>query len=299
MDYRWIRDLVFKGVFGSEPNKKVLAAFLNKLLGYEEDHQIVDLTILNPFVMSDVDIFDKFVILDVTAKDILGNVYHIEVQIAPDKDIYSRLVSTQLSKGDSYSKLPKIITIAIIGDFIMFDHTEDIHSVFRYMEVNKQFPLGDPGEIHVVELKKFRIVKPGDAKTSLERWLYLLKYGDYLAEQKELPENFKKEKEMEQAMDTYIGLVSDDKFRAHLEAKEKFEWDQASRFKNALMEGEQIGIAKGKQIGITEGKQIGIIEGEQTAKTKLAKNMLRDGVDIATVAKYTGLSEVFLKGLVE
>ena len=51
MDYRWIRDLIFKGVFGSEPNKKVLASFLNKLLGYEGENQIVDLAIENPFVM--------------------------------------------------------------------------------------------------------------------------------------------------------------------------------------------------------------------------------------------------------
>ena len=288
MDYRWIRDLIFKGVFGSEPNKKVLAAFLNKLLGYENENQIIELTIENPFVMSDVTIFDKLVILDVTARDGIGKVYHIEVQVNPDKDFplrlayyHAQLISSQLAKGHAYSQLPTTITIAIIGDFIMYDETEDIHSTFRYLEEKKHFQLGDTGEIHIVELQKYHIQKPEDAKTSLERWLYLLKYGDYLAKHKELPENFKKEKEMEQAMSTYKILVSDDKFRAQLEAKEKFDNDQISRFVNAQREGKQIGLAEGEQIAIM----------------RVAKNMLESGMDFATVVKLTGLTEDKLRRL--
>ena len=52
-------------------------------------------------------------------------------------------------------------------------------------------------------------------------------------------------------------------------------------------EGRKIGISEGKKIGISEGKLIGIDEGI----IRVAKEMLKNGVDDEYVEKYTHLSK--------
>ena len=52
-------------------------------------------------------------------------------------------------------------------------------------------------------------------------------------------------------------------------------------------EGRKIGISEGRKLGISEGKLIGIDEGI----IRVAKEMLRNGVDDEHVEKYTHLSK--------
>ncbi|KJR40846.1 transposase [Candidatus Magnetoovum chiemensis] len=42
-------DIAFKKIFGNENKKAILISFLNAVLGLEDDKQIYDLTILNPY----------------------------------------------------------------------------------------------------------------------------------------------------------------------------------------------------------------------------------------------------------
>jgi predicted transposase/invertase (TIGR01784 family) len=43
-------DVVFKQIFGSEKNKPVLISFLNAVLGWTGERQIVEVEILNPYL---------------------------------------------------------------------------------------------------------------------------------------------------------------------------------------------------------------------------------------------------------
>ena len=56
-------------------------------------------------------------------------------------------------------------------------------------------------------------------------------------------------------------------------------------------------IAKGRRDGKKEGKIIGIEEGRKNEKVQIAKNMLKRGMDIETIAEITGLSEEKIKKL--
>ena len=56
-------------------------------------------------------------------------------------------------------------------------------------------------------------------------------------------------------------------------------------------EGRKIGISEGKKIGISEGKKIGISEGKIIGINRVAKEMLKNGVDDKYVEKYTHLSK--------
>lgn len=54
---------------------------------------------------------------------------------------------------------------------------------------------------------------------------------------------------------------------------------------------EQKGIEKGIEKGIQLGEQRGIEKGEREATLKIARTMLKNGIDRSTVMKMTGLTE--------
>ena len=60
-----------------------------------------------------------------------------------------------------------------------------------------------------------------------------------------------------------------------------------------IAEGKAIGIAEGEAKGKAEGKAEGIAEGMR----QVASKMKNTGVDVATIAKCTGLSEEIIRSL--
>ncbi len=82
---------------------------------------------------------------------------------------------------------------------------------------------------------------------------------------------------LEKAMDTLQFLSQDSEARRLYEARQKYLHDEASMIDRA----ESIGTAKGKE----------------DEKKNIAKNMLSMGLDIATIAKATGLTEKEIKSI--
>ena len=64
-------------------------------------------------------------------------------------------------------------------------------------------------------------------------------------------------------------------------------------YRRGLEEGVKQGIAK----GIEQGLEQGIEQGAAQRNLEIARAMLKDHVDVKTVAKYSGLSEDELAGL--
>ena len=62
-------------------------------------------------------------------------------------------------------------------------------------------------------------------------------------------------------------------------------------------EGKAEGIAEGKAIGLAEGEAKGKAEGLAEGMRQVAARMKDTGVDIATIAKCTGLSEEIIRSL--
>lgn len=87
--------------------------------------------------------------------------------------------------------------------------------------------------------------------------------------------------------------------------KEGYEEGKASGIKAGieagLREGKSKGLKQGKEQGIQEGKaqglQEGKVQGKKESQIEIAKNMLKENMDIAIISKLTGLSEVEIKEL--
>ena len=86
-------------------------------------------------------------------------------------------------------------------------------------------------------------------------------------------ENIKKAREE-------LEKISDDEYEQELALKrEMFLHDMASLKGNAYRDGEKAGFEKGEKVGLEKGK------------IEIAKNMLKDGIDIEIIIKYTGLTK--------
>ncbi len=91
-------------------------------------------------------------------------------------------------------------------------------------------------------------------------------------------------------------------------ADEKKTWEEVERMERGIYEdgkkdgeklgiekGEKIGIEKGEKIGIEKGEKIGIEKGEkigiEKGQAELVLNMIKNGMDIESIAKFSGLSQ--------
>ena len=74
-----------------------------------------------------------------------------------------------------------------------------------------------------------------------------------------------------------------------LEASHKFEVEDS--FNTGVNEGRASGLAEGRASGLVEGRVSGIAEGTQIEKHNIAKNLLKDHLDINKIMQYTGLTK--------
>ncbi|MRN56281.1 Rpn family recombination-promoting nuclease/putative transposase [Paenibacillus monticola] len=267
-------DFVFKRIFGSENNKDVLLAFLNRIFTEAGEPLLTQIILMNPYTDKD-DPLDKQSIFDVYAKTSEGKLIDIEMQLFNKYDIekrtlfyWSKRYAGQLSEGDKYPELKKCVTINILN--YSFLKNDQYHNVFHLREDRTGISLIDDIEVHFLELPKLDECSiPSEG--GLINWLLFLKGAD-TSHWEVLKMN---EPDLEKAMDTLQYLSQDLDARRLYEARQKYLHDEASMIEGA--------------------KSAGIAEGVNKGKREVAKNLLEMGMDYAAVAKATGLSEDEIK----
>ena len=86
--------------------------------------------------------------------------------------------------------------------------------------------------------------------------------------------------------------MSKDGFILHEWQKDKFDaLVQYNEIEDAKKEGKSLGIEEGKSLGIEEGRALGKAEGTKEKAIEIAKNLLKENVDINIIAKSTGLTK--------
>ncbi len=310
-------DFAFKKLFGSEENKDLLISLVNAVVS--EADQIADLTLLNPYNFAQY-MKDKNTILDIKAKTLRGKWINVEMQINFDLDFdrralyyWSKLFSSQLNEGQSYSRLEKTISI----NFLDFEYWnfDDYHSVFeifnrdrdkgRINRRNKEC-FADLFEMHFIELPKFQ-KDYQELRTGLDRWITFLNRA-YELEKSRMPKTLRNP-EVIKAIEISERMF-DIKEHEQYEEKMKFIRDVNSQIASAkklgleegLKEGLKEGRAEGKAEGLKEGLKEGLREelreelreglreGELKTKQNVARNMKEAGIELSQIETITGLS---------
>lgn len=271
-------DFVFKKIFGSEENPKILIGFLNAVL--KPIIPIVEVEIKNTDIEK-VHVEDKFSRLDVKAKTSNQEIINIEIQLKNEYNMiqrslyyWSKLYEEQLGDGDRYDKLCRTVCINIL-DF-KYLKNDRFHNGYRLKEIETNEELTDIEEIHFIEIPKLKKLNSEEEVVDmLEAWVEFLRDPESEVVRKLEMSN----SEIREAKDKLYKLSMDEKERELYFLREKSIKDEISALANAEEKGIQIGIEQGIKQGI------------QREKIETVLRLKSLGLNIEQIAKGTCTSE--------
>ncbi|MNW25495.1 PD-(D/E)XK nuclease family transposase [compost metagenome] len=271
-------DFVFKRIFGSEENKDVLLAFLNRTFAEAGEQPLTEIILLNPYTDKDAPL-DKQSIFDIWAKTATGKHINIEMQLFNKYDIekrtlyyWSKRYSGQLQERQTYKELKKCVTINILNYSLL--ESSRYHHVFHLREDYTGIQLTDDLEVHIMELSKLDSASI-PMEGGLLNWLLFLK-GTDKSNWEVLQMN---EPTLKKAMTTLEFLSQDREARRRYEERQKFLHDEASALEWAAEKGMAQGMAQG------------IAQGERNKALQIARNLLSMEMEIKAIAQASGLTE--------
>ena len=273
-------DYAFKKVFGSEQSKPILIDFLNAMIDFK-DANITDLTIVDPY---QIPLLNGMKDSYVDVKAMLSNQTKviIEMQVLNVEGFEKRvlynaakLYSTQLNQAERYDTLEPIIALTIT-DFVMFRDLPNIISYWKLREKEHLVEYSDDIELIFVELPKFTKTE-SELATITDKWLYFIQNAGQMHF---IPQTF-----IEPPLVDAFGIantsnLSEEEFEMQ-EKRHDFIWLQ----KKAIEKAHKDGLAQ----GWTQGRAEGETEGIRKGKLDMARGMLRDGLPIEMIMKYSGL----------
>ena len=261
-------DFVFKALFGTEENKKLLISLLNSIL--KGKPYINDLS-LNNSELTKILEPNKSSRLDILATSDDGIKFNIEMQCRktnnlPTRTLFytSKLYTKDLKENEDYNKT-KVISIWLFGENVT-DRKSAINEAYVTFQKNDKDPyeiMTNNLRIIYLELYKY-IVSDENIKYKLSKWV------DFLQDPINLNKETVEDEDIKQARETLNYISTDDKERSILDAIQKSRND----FYNDITTAKE------------EGKEEGLKEG----KIEIARNMLKKGLDVNLISELSGLT---------
>lgn len=264
MDTTPKNDIIFKALFGNQKHPRLLIHLLNSII--DTASPITGVTIRQSELSPEL-IGKKGVRLDVLAETQDKRLINVEIQKKNEHNIkepslfhWSKIFSGQAIVREKYENLKQTICINII-DFPLFEDGRYWHKNFL-TDSETHEKLTELLEIHFFELPK---IKKKDADSAIMFWLEFINNP----ESEKIKNMYRLEAAYQEAKETYEKAIADPKVQEMIRIQEKGEMD----YKDAL----------------AHAKDNGREEGERKKALETAKAMLKDGLSIDMVAKYTGL----------
>ncbi|MBX3256408.1 MAG: PD-(D/E)XK nuclease family transposase [Chitinophagaceae bacterium] len=293
-----LTDFGFKRIFGSEPNKDLLIAFLNELF---KGRKVIKDLVYNPQENNGPAKHYRKTIFDLTCTGDDGETFIIEMQRAEQHFFTDRAVFYTASKlheqgpkgkKDWDYKLKEVYLIALM-DF-NFDATlpeKYLHRVRLAEEETGQTFYNKLGLIFL-ELPNFNIGEK-DIKTDLERWLYVLRN---MSKFQKIPVIL--HKRIFQKL-FHISEVSNLKKEEHMlyERALMEKWD-AYAVKKTAKEKLEKAIEEATEKAMEKGIVRGIEKGAAQKSYEVVKRLLSAGkFTIPEIAGFAGVSEDFVRNV--
>lgn len=263
-------DFVFKNIFGSSKNPKILISFLNATL--KPTKKIVGVEIKATDIPKQF-IEDKYSRLDVKATTSNNEIINIEIQLKNEHNMIqrsmyylSKMYEEQLGEGEDYSELARTVCINILN--FKYLKTDRFHTGYRLKEIETNEELTDIIEMHFIEIPKLQ--DNSDEKDMLVAWAEFLKNPES-EKVRNLEMNVE---EIRAAKDELVRMSNDSEQRQLYEMRANTLRDKISALNKAKQEGLEQGIEEGD---INRAK-IGI------------KNMLSNGMPAKLIAELLEVS---------
>ncbi len=265
-------DFVFKLLFGSDnkKSKELLIHFLNDLFQVPEGQSFSNVHLQNPH-LDKQHLTDKASILDIRSHIPGVGVINIEMQIENQYNMDKRtlfycakIITQQLNEADNYKKLRKITTINLL-DYNYFDNTY-YHSIYHLTEKKTGILYPDILQLHFIEMKKFKKLLQEDKIDKNDR---LAKWIEFISN--------------EDDSTWEILAFRDPIIKKAVEQLEIISQNSENRWNYEIRQKALKDITTMKE-GARE-------EGETKGKTEVALKMLREGLDLDFITKFTGFTK--------
>ena len=288
-------DVAFRKIFGSEKNKDILIHFINDIMSYTDNNIIEEVTFLSTIQNPEI-AYKKESIVDVLCKAKNGAQIIVEMQVSPTKGFekraqyyaskaYSRQLDSGQEENGLYANLKEVIFIAICN-YNIFPKKEEYIS--HHIILDKKTYENDLKDFSFsfIELKKFPITKIEDLTTIIEKWCYFFKYALKTKEQ-DLKDIIGSDLVIERAYEALNQFNWSENDLLAYEKEIKRVWDNRAAEDYMKEAAEAIGEARGEARGEAMGAEKKAIE--------IAKNLLKLGMSIDSIAVSTGLAHEQIK----
>ena len=266
-------DIIFQAIFGEVGSENITKDFLEKILKRKIEKISLD---KNPILRRELK-DDKLGVLDIVTELDGKEKCNIEMQLIDKNNIiermlyyWSKMYTKQIKAGDDYNKLEKTIVI-LIADFNIKGLEEvEYHSTWKIIETNsvKKLILTDKFELDIIELSKIKGRE--NEKDQLLDWLIFLENPESERVARKMEEN----ENLKEAVEKLDRISEDEKMQRIIELREK-----AIRDEHAI-------YAKGVDDGIEKGIM------------KIAKSMLKKGMNVSDIIEITGLTKEEIEKLI-
>jgi len=263
-------DLAFKKIFGNENHKNILISFLNAVLDFKDEKEIVEVSLANPYQVPRIPDL-KETILDIKATNRSGENFIVEMQKKDlgdftKRSLYytSKAYVEQLPSGKDYTVLKKVYFIGILN----FNIFENEKYISRHLIINQETNTQDLSdfEFTFIELPKF--TKGLENLTSiLDKWVYFINNASDLTM---IPEQYENIEEFREAFNIATQTSWGKKELEVYDYITLKEFDEL----NALRTAERKGMEKGAK----------------KRNIEIALNAIENNLNDRTISILTGLS---------
>ena len=270
-------DYAFKKVFGTEENKDVLQDLLECILDIPPEN-IAGLELLDKEFHKD-SISDKTGVLDVKLRLKNNTIIDIEIQNRWNSEFVQRTIfywakmyTENLKTSEVYTKLPKCITINIVGEG--FNLNSLLHSEYNVVEKHINDRLSDEFEIHFLNLAKVKDdenIGQDEKKKKLYNWLRFIETDD-----EEVRNMLAQESPIMAKANATINIME-------MSPKEKWLYENRMKYEHDK--------ASWKHVGYQEGIERGFADGAYQKSIETARIMKHEAFDLNIISKITGLSK--------
>ena len=285
------KDINFRYVFGKneEKNRMALSAMIQAFIGEKVEH----LQIQSSELKMDME-NAKETRMDILASFGKGEKIDIEMQMCNNKyelaqrmTFYAgQLISSQLVKGEDYSKVKKSYILFIL-DFKWIQNDDQlVHIFLKKDKWNNVLFETDYCPFVIVELPKVEYKKEMSVS---EEYAFVLKYNQDERYRDIIEAIKKKDKGIWNMLECADQIRQDEKEWLKKIEEERNELDRNQKITNSRLEGYEKGKSEGEAIGESRGKAMGEAIGETRGKeetmNKNIQSMYKNGCDIEFIAR--------------
>jgi len=252
---------LFRGIFGQIGSEGILAELLNSVLRNAGDKPIETLKIRNPFQLPELAL-EKEPVLDIKSQDSSRRWFDVEIQLANHEHFrerilyyWARLYGHRLRRGDNYRRLTPAVGVVFTKFPILPDEPQRLcSSVYLAFRHNPSREYSDHLRLHFVYVpNNLDKIEELEIPADLKDWLLALNYPRF-DQSEQLVAIERRNPVIKDVLERAREFMSQPSVREYMEAKYKYEHDQASILDSAR----RAARAKGRAEGLLGGQVFSI-----------------------------------------